>query len=413
MEQTIFMNLGIALGLGLLVGLQRERAESRMAGIRTFPIITMLGTMCGLLAERFGGWILVAGLLGVATLGLMANLSLIRDEKPHDPGQTTEAAALLMFAVGAYLVVGDRAGAVAVGGAVAVLLYLKEPLRQLIGRITEKDLRAVMQFVVISLVILPILPDTTFGPYEVLNPREIWLMVVVIVGIGIVGYAAYKFLGQRAGSLLGGILGGMISSTATSVSYSRRTKEAPDAAPLAAIVIMIASTISFARVIIEIAVVAPGVFPQMAPPLAVILGFMVLIAATTYFLGRATKDDMPEQENPAELKSALVFGAVYGLVLLAVAAAKDYFGNQGLYVVGVISGLTDMDAITLSTANLVSQGRVDVNTGWRVIFIAALSNLVFKGGVVAMLGHRKLLARIAVLFGIALAGGMIVLWLWP
>jgi uncharacterized membrane protein (DUF4010 family) len=413
MEQTIFTNLGIALGLGLLVGLQRERAESRMAGIRTFPLITILGTICGLLAERFDGWIIVAGLLGVATLGLMANLGLMRDEKPHDPGQTTEAAALLMFGVGAYLVVGDRAAAVAVGGVVAVLLYLKESLRRIIDRISEQDFRAVMQFVVISLVILPILPDTTFGPYEVLNPREIWLMVVVIVGIGITGYAAYKFLGQRAGTLLGGILGGLISSTATSVSYARRTKEAPDAASLAAIVIMIASTIAFARVIIEIAVVAPGVFPQMAPPLAVMLGFMVIIAATTYFLSHSHKDEMPQQENPAELKSAVVFGIIYGLVLLAVAAAKDYFGSQGLYVVGVISGLTDMDAITLSTANLVTQGRVDVETGWRVIFIAALSNLVFKGGVVAMLGHRKLLARIAVLFGIALAGGMIVLWLWP
>jgi uncharacterized membrane protein (DUF4010 family) len=413
MERTIFLNLGIALGLGLLVGLQRERAESRMAGIRTFPLITMLGTICGLLAERFGGWIIVAGLLGVAALGVMANIGEMRDEKSRDPGQTTEAAALLMFGVGAYLVVGSKAAAVAVGGAVAVLLYLKEPLRQLIGRITEKDLRAVMQFVVISLVILPILPDTTFGPYDVLNPREIWLMVVVIVGIGISGYAAYKFLGQRAGTLLGGILGGLISSTATSVSYSRRTKAAPDAASLAAIVIMIASTISLARVIIEIAVVAPGVFPQMALPLAVMLGFMVIIAAITFFLSHARQDEMPEQENPAELKSALVFGAIYALVLLAVAAAKDYFGNQGLYVVGVISGLTDMDAITLSTANLVSQGRVDVNTGWRVIFIAALSNLVFKGGVVAVLGHRKLLARIALLFGIALAGGAIVLWLWP
>jgi uncharacterized membrane protein (DUF4010 family) len=343
----------------------------------------------------------------------MSNLARMRDPEKHDPGQTTEAAALLMFGVGAYLVAGSRTAAVAVGGVVAVLLYLKGPLQRLIGRITEKDFRAVMQFVVISLIILPVLPDETFGPYDVLNPHEIWMMVVLIVGIGISGYAAYKFFGEKAGTLLGGILGGIISSTATTVSYSRRTKNSPDAAALAAIVIMIASTIAFARVIVEIAVVAPGMLPQMTPPLGTMLGFMAIISTAAYFIGHERTDAMPEQENPAELKSAIIFAALYALVLLGIAAAKDYFGNQGLYVVAVISGLTDMDAITLSTANLAAEGRVDPDTGWRLIFVASLANLLFKGGMVAVLGDRKLLVRIAILFGIALAGGVLLLWLWP
>jgi uncharacterized membrane protein (DUF4010 family) len=413
MEQDIFVKLGIALGLGLLVGWQRERVESHMAGLRTFPLITMLGTMCGLLAERYGGWIVAAGLGGVAGLALMANLVRMRAAEPQDPGQTTEAAALLMFGVGAYLVFGSRAAAVAVAGAVAVLLYLKEPLRIILGRVSEDDFRAVMKFVVISLVILPVLPDETYGLYDVLNPREIWLMVCVIVGIGIVGYAAYKFFGQTAGTLLGGVLGGLISSTATTVSYSRRTKDSPDAAALAAVVIMIASTVAFARVLVEIALVASGSLSRMAPPLATMLGFMAVISGAAYFLGRADRDEMPQQENPAELKGALLFGALYALVLFGVAAAKDHFGSRGLYGAAVISGLTDMDAITLSTANLTAGGRLDPATGWRLIFVASLSNLIFKAGMVAALGHVRLLLRIAILYGIALAGGALLLWLWP
>ena len=413
MQQDVFLNLGIALGLGLLVGWQRERAESHMAGIRTFPLITMLGTMCGLLGERFGGWIVAAGLLSIAALALMSNVVRMHGEESKDPGQTTEAAALLMFGIGAFLVGGNRAAAVAVGGVVAVLLHLKQPLQHIIGRITENDFHAVMKFVVVSLVILPVLPDETYGPYDVLNPREIWLMVTLIVGIGITGFTAYKFFGEKAGTLLGGILGGLISSTATTVSYARRTTSSPDTAPVAAVVILIASTIAYARVLLEIAVVATGALPQMAPPLGAMLGLMAIISAAAYSWGRDRQEQMPQHENPAELKSALLFGGLYALVVFGVAAAKDYFGNHGLYVAAAISGLTDMDAITLSTANLTVGGRVDAATGWRLIFIASLSNLIFKWVLVAMLGDRKLLRRIAILYGVALLGGMLLLWLWP
>ena len=409
----LFINLGIALGLGLLVGLQRERARSRMAGIRTFPLITLLGAMCGAIGERFGVWIIVAGLVAVASLALSSNLVRLHAEESPDPGQTTEAAALLMFCVGAYLMAGNRAAAIAVGGMVAVLLYLKEPLREIAGRITESELRAVMQFVVISLVILPILPDRTYGPYDVLNPRQIWLMVLLTVGISISGYAAYKLFGEHAGTLLGGVLGGLISSTATTMSYSRQTRRSPGAAPIAAIVIMIASTIAIARVVVEIAVVAPGVLSEMAPPLAALLLLMAMVSWAAYFLNRAGEQGMLEQGNPAAFKSALLFGALYALVLFGVAAAKHYFGNRALYVVAAFSGLTDMDAITLSTANLAAQGRVDPGTGWRIIFIASLSNLAFKGVIVAAAGDRKLLGRIAIFFGIALVGGALMLTLWP
>jgi uncharacterized membrane protein (DUF4010 family) len=262
---------------------------------------------------------------------------------------------------------------------------------------------------------LPVLPDRAYGPYQVLNPRDIWLMVVLIVGISMSGYFAYKFFGQHAGTLLGGILGGLISSTATTVSYARRTRENPGASMLAAFVILTASAVAMVRMLVEMAVVAPQQMRELAPPLAAVLLLMLLLIGGLFFWSRKRKEptEIPDQGNPAQLKSALVFAGLYGLVLLASAAAKDQLGNKGLFLVAFVSGLTDVDAITLSTAKMVAAGRLASHTGWQLILLAALSNLAFKAGMVAFLGDRLLLRRIAVLFGLTIAGGLLVLWLWP
>ncbi|MDX5482797.1 MAG: MgtC/SapB family protein [Hymenobacteraceae bacterium] len=412
MEQEIFQTLAISLGLGLLVGLQRQHEQARLAGIRTFPLITLFGTLSGLLAQTYGGWIIAAGVIGVASMIVVGNV-LKSKTPPFDAGMTTEAAALLMYLVGAYLVTGYGSVAVAVGGTVAVLLHLKRTLHRFVARIGEKDLRAVMQFVVISLVILPILPDEAYGPYNVLNPRNIWLMVVLIVGLGLLGYFLYKLLGRRAGTVLGGILGGLISSTATTVTYARRSKSLSGSTLLPALVIFIASTVSILRIIVEVAVVAPDSLPIVAPPLGALLLVSVLLGSATYFFKGDEQDQMPEQDNPAQLKTALVFGAIYALVILATAAAKDYYGNSGLYIVATISGLTDVDAITLSTSRLMSTGQIELANGWRVILIAALSNLAFKAGLAGFLGNKSLFRKIALLFGALLITGLLILWLWP
>lgn len=412
MEQEIFQTLAISLGLGLLVGLQRQHEQARLAGIRTFPLITLFGTLSGLLAQTYGGWIIAAGVIGVASMIVVGNV-LKSKTPPFDAGMTTEAAALLMYLVGVYLVTGYGSVAVAVGGTVAVLLHLKRTLHRFVARIGEKDLRAVMQFVVISLVILPILPDEAYGPYDVLNPRNIWLMVVLIVGLGLLGYFLYKLLGRRAGTVLGGILGGLISSTATTVTYARRSKSLSGSTLLPALVIFIASTVSILRIIVEVAVVAPDSLPIVAPPLGALLLVSVLLGSATYFFKGDEQDQMPEQDNPAQLKTALVFGAIYALVILATAAAKDYYGNSGLYIVATISGLTDVDAITLSTSRLMSTGQIELANGWRVILIAALSNLAFKAGLAGFLGNKSLFRKIALLFGALLITGLLILWLWP
>ncbi len=412
MEIELFQKLGISLGLGLLVGLQRQHDKSKLAGIRTFPLITLFGSLTALLAQSTGGWIVAAGLLSLTILVTIANY--LRSKNPHfDIGLTTEAAALLMYVVGAYLIIGSSTVAIAIGATTAVLLHLKETLHRIVSSIGEKDLKAIMQFVVILLIVLPLLPDQTYGPYNVLNPHNIWLMVVLIVGISLLGYFAYKIFGKKAGTILGGILGGLISSTATTVSYARRTKNAHTAPGLAAIVIFIASIVSVMRVITEVIVVVPKAVPVVIPPLAVVLILMLIVGGVYYLFNRKEHDTMPEQGNPAQFKTALVFGAMYALVILATAFAKDQIGKEGLFIVAVISGLTDVDAITLSTARLMNIGNLEMQNGWRVILVAALSNLMFKGALVGFLGNKYVFGRIAILFGIVLIGGIAVLWFWP
>ena len=411
MELELLQTLAISLGLGLLVGLQRQHEQARIAGIRTFPLITLFGTVAALLGQTFGGWIIGAGALAVTAIVVTANL-MERNNKTVDIGQTTEAAILLMYGVGAFLVLGHTTVAVAIGGATAVLLHLKETLHETVKRMGEKDLKAIMQFVVISLIILPVLPDQNYGPYDVLNPYNIWLMVVLIVGIGLLGYFAYKVFGNKAGTLLGGILGGLISSTATTVTYAKRSKSS-EQDNLLALVIFIATVVSMMRILVEIAVVTPQSLPVVAPPLVALLLVMMVLAAFNYFFKKGEAEKMPEQENPAHLKTALVFGAIYGIVILATAAAKNYFGSSGLYIVAVISGLTDVDAITLSTSRLLNQESIQVTTAWKVILIAALSNIAFKGILAGVLGSKSLFMRVALLFGISIVAGVLILWWWP
>lgn len=408
----VLQRLGVALGLGLLVGLQRQRTEARLAGFRTFPLVTVFGSFCALLGDEFGGWILGFGVAGLAAIIIVANLEEIRTGQ-IEPGMTTEAALLLMYAVGAYLIHGSTAVGIAVGGGVAVLLHLKPQLHQVASRIGDADFKAVMQFALISLVIQPILPNQFFGPFQVLNPYRIWLMVVLIVGISLSGYIIYRLFGERAGLLAGGILGGLISSTATTVSYSRRTRDAVSLAGMACFVILVATAVMYFRIVLILGSTAPGLLAQAGLPLGIMFVATTIISLKAWFSNHNEPATLPEQSNPTEMKTALAFAGIYALVLLASAAGREYFGERGLYVVGIISGLTDMDAIALSITQMVTSQRIDPGVGWRVILVASLSNLVFKTGVIALIGSPHLLRKISPLFGVCFAVGALLLWLWP
>lgn len=410
-ELFALQQLLVSLGLGLVLGLERERSERSIAGIRTFPFISLFGTVCAQVAVVTSPWVIVCGLLAVIAIVTFANFTKLKNGN-NDAGTTTEFAAVLLYVVGALVVVGSMEVSLVVGGIMAIMLHLKRPMHSMVAAMGEQDMRAIMQFVLICMIILPILPNKGYGPYNVWNPFEIWLMAVLIVGISLSGYVIYKFLGARAGTLLGGVIGGLVSSTATTVSFARRCATDADLAPHGILVIMIAASISLGRVLIEIFVVAPDILPRLAAPLGIMLGWCMLITAFLYLKSRKVTSVMPEQKNPAELKSALFFSALYALVLLGVAAAKDHFGNVGLYVISIFSGLTDMDAITLSTAHLADSGAINARLAWHSILIAFMANFVFKFATVVVLGSAALIWRTAIVFTLAILGGGALLWLW-
>jgi uncharacterized membrane protein (DUF4010 family) len=416
MDYQDLTTLGIAFGLGLLVGLQREKANSELAGVRTFTLIAMLGVLAGFLSRDYQNPFIMP-VLGIALTSLLvaANFIKIKALTNPDVGQTTEVAALLMFAIGAYLVMGDRVLGIIIGVSMSVLLYVKERLHGFIDRLEEKDLSAIMTFAGISLVVLPILPNKAYGPYNVLNPQNIWLMITLIVGLSVLGYFIYKFVGKKLGIISNGVLGGLISSTATTVSYARKTVDTASISKMAAFVITVASAISLVRVMVEVGVVIPEKTPTILLPLMVEFLVMALICfGMFYSINKDSKDDkMPEPDNPAEFKSALVFGLLYGAILLAVAFANEEFGGDALYIVAVISGLTDVDAITLSLSQLIKSDSLSVTEGWKLILLASLSNLVFKGVMAGILGTKQLAKWIAFTFGIAIIAGFLLIWLWP
>lgn len=408
--------LGIAFGLGLLVGLQREKTDNHMAGVRTFTLISILGVLAGFLSRAYDNPFILPILgLCIAAMLMMANYIKIKKFDEADVGQTTEVAALLMFAIGAYLVVGSQLIGVMIGATMAILLYVKEHLHDFIEKLSNKDLSAIMTLAGISLIILPILPNETIGPLDVINPRNIWLMVTLIVGISVVGYFIYKIVGKKAGIISNGILGGLISSTATTVSYARKTKDSKDINRLAVFVITTASVVSMVRVVIEVAVVAPEKLSAVILPIAMQIIIMTVICVILFYLinKKESNDEMPEPENPAQLKSAIIFGLLYGFILLLVAFTKQQFGNNALYIVSIISGLTDVDAITLSLSQMMKGERLQTDLGWKLILLATISNLVFKGIMAIVIGAKGIAKWIAISFGIAIISGLLIIWLWP
>ena len=396
----------------MLVGLQREWRRDKIAGIRTFPLISLFGALSGTLASGHGTWLIAAGLLACTVMVVLGNLAAMRKADP-DSGLTTEIAALVMFLIGVLTMTGYLLVAVVCSGVVMVLLQIKKPLHGMVRRIGENDLKEIARLVLAGLVILPLLPNRDMGYLEVFNPFKVWLLVVLIIGISLAAYLTGKFLGGNKSTLIAGILGGLISSTATTASVARRSDSQPSGSKSFAVIALIASAVVFGRVLVEVWVAAPGEGRAMIFPLAAMMGWTVVIAALAYRLSLKLQVDVSDSEAPSELKGAVVFALLYVAVLYGVAFAKERLGEAGLYAAAAISGLTDMDAITLSTSRLVSANHVDPATGWRLILVGGMANLVFKGGMVVVLGAREMIRPTLIGFTAAVAGGGALLALWP
>ncbi len=418
-QGDLFLMLAISIALGLLVGLQRQHQAQvkagdepahALAGFRTFPLITMLGTISTLLAATLGPWIVPAALVAVAALTITGN---VLRRNTMSAGLTTEMAILVMFAVGVLVVTGPRELAIATAVVVALLLQLKPTLHDLARRLSDKDIRAILRFSLITFVVLPILPDETFGPYQVLNPYRIWLMVVLVVGISLAGYVVYRMVGGRRGTLLAGVLGGVISSTATTVSYARMARVVPAMQQAALPVILLATAVMYARVIVLIAVVASANAIVLTAPFVVVL--VVTLGTALLCLAHARNrmpDDVPPHSNPAQMKAALIFGALYAAVMFLVAAARDLVGDAGILTVAALSGLTDMDAITLSSARLTSRDMMTTDLAIQSILLASMVNLLVKVAIVAFMGDRGLALRLLAWSVPTLAVSIALFFLW-
>ena len=411
MDETL-VALGASLATGLLIGSERERNPSAKAGVRTFALVALLGTLAALVGARMqSAWLLPVGLAAVAATLVAAHA---RDPAEGDPGTTTVAAACVCYLLGALAGIGQPGLAGALGIGVTALLYFKPEIEGLSTALGRGEQVSVLQFLVASFIVLPILPDRGFGPYEVLNPRNVWLMVVLIAGIGLASHVALRVAGERHGILLAGILGGLVSSTATTLLYARRSAE-PGAArepvrQLAFVVVPLANLVPLARIALIAAVIAPGMLRSLVPVLGAALAAGV--AATAFSLprrGPQGASPVPVSRNPAELGAALRFAAFYALVLFVSAWLSDLAGRHGLFATAFASGLADVDPIVLSTLNLYGAGRLGGRDVVAAIAIAYAANVVFKLGVLLWY-DRRLAMRTLWPLAATVAGGGVAYW---
>ncbi len=412
MDDTLQLALTFAVSaaIGLLVGTERERKPTAKAGLRTFALIAVLGTACAWL-ERSGisQWLLPVGfaLVGLTLAGAYRNDRSVANQ---DSGTTTVVAALLVFVLGALNFYGERRLAVALGIGMTALLYFKTELEGVATRLTPTDIRSMLQFGAVSAVVLPLLPDRSYGPYGVLNPFHIWLMVVLISGVSLAGYVAWRLTLERKGLLLAGVLGGVVSSTATTFAYARQARAATLTPSATLVVILLANAAMLVRVLLLAMVIAPVLLSQLALTLAPAL--LLTAPALWWHWARSVEVTTGEGEplqNPTQFGTALLFAAFYALILLSAAWLSDIVGSGGLYVLSFISGLTDVDAITLSSARLAEQGNVAVNTAATAISLAVLANLLFKTSVAVAVGGRALGRAAMIAFSlpmVGLAGGL-------
>jgi len=393
----------LSLGIGLLMGLERERNPASRAGLRTFALVTLLGTVCAVLAVRTESpWLLAAGLVVVGSMMIAA---YHRQPDPGDPGTTSVVALLLAFCYGAMIWYGYRSLAVMLAIVTTVLLYFKAELQSVSQRLTRRDITSVLQFCVLSLVILPILPDRNFGPYDTLNPYQVWWMVVLISGVSLAGYAALRLVGPRHGALLLGVLGGLASSTATTLVYSRHAREAPHLAPLSVVVILMANLVVLVRLTAVATLLQPAILRTLAPVLAA--GLVAGLAFAAFAWRRLDGGrELPQMDlrNPTEIGAALTFGAIYAVVLLLSAALSERAGSLGLYAVALVSGLTDVDAITLSSLRLFGQQKLAADAATTAILLALFANLAFKSGIVVSVAGLPLARRVLSGFAAVAAG---------
>lgn len=414
----MLLSLLVSASLGALIGLERQWSEQRAAGdrieisgVRTFALWALLGCVAAILSTTRSPHLFAAGFLAGAGL-LLAHHFVISRAEGHTAGLTTITATLLTYLIGG-LVAWERAR-VGVVLAVSLILLLasKRTIHRWTERFTHADVLAALQFAAITGVVLPVAPNRDFGPYGAFNPFSIWLMVVLVAGIGFFGYVAVRLLGPRTGLGALGLLGGLASSTATTLACSRQSRERPELSDGFAAAIVLACTVMLARVAVLCFVVSREAFLAVWPAL-LIMAIPGLAFGAWTFLRRETyggQGHTPPIPNPLSLKLALQFAVLYALIVLLSRAARAHYGATGLQAASIISGFTDMDAIALSVSQMVSGSHLTVATATRAIVLAVLSNTVLKTALALGLASPRARRGIALVMVPTLVLGILAWW---
>ncbi len=407
------LRFATALGLGVLLGLERERAkkEAEFAGVRTLGMLALAGGIAAFVDVDLGRpWLALAIFVAMAAL---VTVSYAITAERGQLGMTTEVTALLAFLLGYLCVAGHALAAATLAVASGSLLALKEWLHGLAKRIEPADVEATLKFAIVSIIVLPLVPDRSFGPppLDVINPFKIWLMVVLISGLNFASYLLVKIVGTEHGIGLTGLLGGLVSSTAVTLGFAQRSRETPKQAAPLALGILIAWTVMFARVVVLVAAVDRALVPRIA---LAMLAFGVPSLLICWFLwqrGKGTAASISAGKNPFELGQAIRFGLVFGVVTFAAKAAQIYLGTAGLYLAAGLAGLTDVDAIALSMSQLAAADPASADPAARAIVIAVAANTLFKAGMVVVLGAPPLRNLILGAAALLLAIGGVAAWL--
>jgi uncharacterized membrane protein (DUF4010 family) len=406
-----------ALLIGALIGVEREKrkgdGEPGIGGLRTFILVALVGAIAGYLSAGDGiPWLLVGTIVAVTGL-VLAGYWLVGSSEPGSYGLTTELAAITVCLLGAMTMLGHREMAIGLGVVTAAVLAYKQPLHGLVAKLGWDDVFAGVRLLIATFIILPLLPDRTLDPWDALNPYKLWLLVILISSLSLLGYVATRWLGAGRGTVLTGITGGLVSSTAVTLSFARRGGEEPQAASALACGILLAWAVMFGRVLVMVLVVNRALLEPMLLP----FGLMGAIALTAAWLlyrrgGQAADSREVPLKNPFSLTAAAKFAILFAAVLLLVKLSQLYLPDSGVYLLALLAGLTDVDAITLSMAEYAKANAVETAT--TALVIAALSNTVVKAGMVAAVGGQALRRPVLIATGAIVVAGVgvaAVLWL--
>ncbi|MGR5276870.1 MgtC/SapB family protein [Vibrio rotiferianus] len=412
-EQLIW-NLFIALLLGAIVGTQRgwvmrnSVEGSRVAGIRTFSLVGLLGGLVGILANIYTPLLIGFALIALVILACIA--FVIQQRKSEDISITGVVSLVITFVLGCLTVSGEPVLAAAAAVITAVVLDNKKELHHALQRLQEYELDAALRLLLISIVLLPLLPNQAYGPWSALNPYEIWWMVVLIASISFVGYFAIKIGGAKRGILFTSVFAGLSSSTALTLQFSHLSREQANISPLLASGILLSCGTMFPRLLIVLSVINPQLVALLWP---IVLIMMVALYLPAWWIWRRSEigkvEQSNKQRNPLELQSALFFGVVLAAIMLLSHALSDWFGNAGVLILSALSGITDVDAISLALGRQSTQ-TLSVTTAALGILIAASVNTIVKMGMVVAIGDKALSAKVApVMIGCVLSGAALFL----